>query len=30
MTDIDRIQNYYGEFDEWGRLDTPDGQVVFG
>ncbi|MHC4984982.1 MAG: class I SAM-dependent methyltransferase [Planctomycetota bacterium] len=28
MTDIDRIQNYYGEFDEWGRLDTPDGQIV--
>ncbi len=29
MTDIDRIKNYYGQFDEWGRLDTPDGQIVF-
>ncbi len=29
MTDIDRIQNYYSEFDEWSRLDTAEGQITF-
>ena len=29
MTDMDKIVGYYGQFDEWGRLDTPSGQVVF-
>ncbi len=28
MTDINKIINYYGGFDEWGRLDTPDGQMT--
>ncbi len=29
MTDIARIQNYYDDFDEWARLDTASGRLVF-
>lgn len=27
MTDFSRIEKYYAEFDEWGRLDTPEGRL---
>ncbi|MDC7219277.1 MAG: methyltransferase domain-containing protein [Spirochaetales bacterium] len=26
MTDFERIKEYYGTFDEWGRMDTPSGK----
>lgn len=27
MTDFARIAKYYGQFDEWSRLDTPEGRL---
>jgi len=29
MTDIEKVQRYYRETDEWGRLDTPAGRLEF-
>lgn len=29
MQTVDRIRNYYAQFDEWGRLDTPAGKLEF-
>ena len=28
-TDFDRVRSYYAGFDEWGRLDTPEGELEF-
>ena len=28
MTDLDKVRSYYDGFDEWARLDTPDGQLI--
>lgn len=27
MTDFDKIRSYYQQFNEWGRLDTPAGEL---
>lgn len=27
MTNIEKVRNYYNHFDEWNRLDTPEGQL---
>jgi S-adenosylmethionine-dependent methyltransferase len=29
MTDFSRIESYYRNFDEWGRLDSPEGKLEF-
>lgn len=28
-TEFDRIRSYYSRFDEWGRLDSPEGSIEF-
>ncbi len=29
MTNIEKVKNYYSKFDEWNRLETPEGQLEF-
>lgn len=29
MTNIEKIKKYYSEFDEWKRLETPEGKLEF-
>lgn len=29
MTKIEKVKNYYSKFDEWNRLETPEGQLEF-
>ena len=29
MTDFEKVKYYYSIFDEWGRLDTPEGKLEF-
>jgi hypothetical protein len=28
-TQLDDVRGYYSVFDEWGRLDTPEGALEF-
>ena len=29
MTDFEKVKSYYSVFDEWGRLDAPEGKLEF-
>ncbi len=29
MTDISKVKNYYSKFDEWARLERPEGKLEF-
>lgn len=29
MTDLHKIESYYSKFDEWGRLDNPEGKLEY-
>ena len=29
MTDFEKVKSYYSVFNEWGRLDAPEGRLEF-
>ena len=29
MTDFEKVKSYYNVFNEWGRLDAPEGKLEF-